>query len=46
MCKIYKKKIKQDISNLRLRLLRSSTLVLIIQISANFALVLGVKPIT
>ena len=46
MYKIYNKKLKYDRSNSRLGLLRSSTLVLIIQITANFALALRSKPIT
>ena len=46
MHKIYNKKLQSDGSNPRLGLLVSSTLELIIQTTANFALPFRFKPIT
>ena len=46
MYKIYNKELKQDRSNPTLDSLCNSTLVLITQITANFALALRSKPTT
>ena len=46
MYKIYNKELKQDRSNPTLDSVCNSTLVLIIQVAANFALALRSKPIT